>query len=62
MNRRIKKKKAYRKYIQDIFAGYETMLLDEKLQSLTFTYAKEETILRRDKENKIHFLSRDKKW
>lgn len=60
MKKRIKKKKAYKKYIQSIFCGYESMLLDERIDRLSFCYGKEETQLTRDGNKKIHFLTRDK--
>ncbi|MDH6364189.1 hypothetical protein M2139_001174 [Enterococcus sp. PF1-24] len=59
MNKRLKKKFAYKKYMRDIFNGYETMLQDESVNQLTFTYLKENTILSRDKDGQIHFLTKD---
>ena len=44
MKKRIKKKKAYKKYIQDIFTGYEEMLENPELKERSFSYLKEETV------------------
>lgn len=59
MNKRQKKKKAYKQYIKDIFSGYEKMLEDPEVGELRFSYLKEETVLNRDEKQRIHFTSRD---
>ncbi|MFR4956340.1 hypothetical protein [Enterococcus gallinarum] len=59
MKKRIKKKKAYKKYIQDIFTGYEEMLENPELKERSFSYLKEETALRRDENDQIRFRTRD---
>ncbi|WP_291291654.1 hypothetical protein [Enterococcus sp.] len=59
MKKRIKKKKVYKKYIQDIFTGYEEMLENPDLKEKTFSYLKEETVLKRDENNQIRFRTRD---
>ncbi|HCE12108.1 MULTISPECIES: hypothetical protein [unclassified Enterococcus] len=59
MKKRIKKKKAYKKYIQDIFTGYEDMLENPELSEKKFVYLKEETILKRDENNQIRFRTID---
>ena len=59
MNKRIRKKKAYKQYIQDIFTGYEQMLSNNELNELKFSYLKEETILKRDEKNQIRFRTYD---
>ncbi|EOH90211.1 hypothetical protein [Enterococcus pallens] len=59
MNKRQKKKKAYKQYMHDIFEGYEKMLEDPKLPELTFPYLKEITILSRDSDGKIHFTTKE---
>ncbi|WP_122646996.1 hypothetical protein [Enterococcus mediterraneensis] len=60
MNKRLKKKQAYKNYIRDIFNGYEKMIIQPDLKELKFEYLKEETIIYRDEENLIRFLTRDK--
>ncbi|BCA85679.1 hypothetical protein EsVE80_12020 [Enterococcus saigonensis] len=60
MKKRLKKKNAYKKYIHDIFNGYEEMISTPDLEKLTFSYLNEETIIYRDDEKKIRFLTRDK--
>jgi predicted nucleotidyltransferase len=60
MKKRLRKKKAYKQYIQDIFKGYETMLENKDLPELHFSYLKEETILKRDEKNQIRFRTFDK--
>ncbi|HJF19634.1 MAG TPA: hypothetical protein K8W13_04905 [Enterococcus columbae] len=60
MKKRLKKKKAYKKYIQDIFNGYEQMLENPELDELRFSYLKEETLLHRDQERRIRFTTKDK--
>ena len=59
MKKRIKKKKAYKKDIQDIFTGYEEMLENPELKERSFSYLKEETVLRRDENDQIRFRTRD---
>ncbi|MHC5267844.1 hypothetical protein ACYSNO_01460 [Enterococcus sp. LJL98] len=59
MNKRIRKKKAYKQYIQDIFTGYEQMLSNTELSELSFRYLKEETVLKRDEKNQIRFRTYD---
>jgi hypothetical protein len=59
MKKRIKKKKVYKKYIQDIFTGYEEMLENPDLKEKIFSYLKEETVLKRDENNQIRFRTRD---
>lgn len=59
MNKRIRKKKAYKQYIQDIFTGYEQMLSNSELSELRFSYLKEETVLKRDEKNQIRFRTYD---
>ena len=59
MKKRMRKKKAYKKYIHDIFTGYEQMLSNPDLNELRFTYLKEETVLKRDEENQIRFRTYD---
>ncbi|WP_297077912.1 hypothetical protein [uncultured Enterococcus sp.] len=60
MNKRMKKKKAYKAYIKDIFEGYEKMLENPEIDSLTFTYLHEQTSLTRDEHKQIRFLTIDK--
>lgn len=60
MNKRQRKKHAYKKYIRDIFEGYEKMLADPTIDELHFTYLKETTFLERDAQRKIHFTTREK--
>ncbi|MGM0124307.1 hypothetical protein IGI37_001684 [Enterococcus sp. AZ194] len=60
MNKRLKKKKAYKKYIRDIFIGYETMLENPSLDELIFQYLNEETILKRDDKRQIRFITHDR--
>lgn len=55
----MKKKQAYKKYIRDIFNGYEKMLENEEIKELSFHYLKEETCLNRDDKNQIRFTTRD---
>lgn len=59
MKKRMKKKQAYKKYIRDIFNGYEKMLENEEIKELSFHYLKEETCLNRDDKNQIRFTTRD---
>lgn len=59
MKKRLKKKQAYKTYIQSIFEGYEKMLEQPDVAELVFTYLKEETRLTRDDKKQIHFLTRD---
>ncbi|OJG09142.1 hypothetical protein RU93_GL001213 [Enterococcus aquimarinus] len=59
MKKRMRKKKAYKQYIHDIFTGYEQMLSNPDLNELRFTYLKEETVLKRDEENQIRFRTYD---
>lgn len=59
MKKRMRKKKAYKQYIHDIFTGYEQMLSKPDLNELRFTYLKEETVLKRDEENQIRFRTYD---
>lgn len=61
MNKRQKKKQAYKHYIRDIFEGYEQMVSQKELDRLEFRYLGEETVIYRDNEGQIHFLSRDTK-
>ncbi|MFC0361212.1 hypothetical protein [Enterococcus canintestini] len=60
MKKRLKKKHAYKKYIHDIFTGYEKMISEPELEQLTFSYLNEETIIYRDEDKRIRFLTRDK--
>mgnify|MGYP000693831550 CR=1 FL=1 len=55
MNKRQRKKQAYKQYIRAIFEGYETMLEDNSIKELHFSYLKEVTYLERDDQGKIHF-------
>ncbi|MGX7198134.1 hypothetical protein [Enterococcus olivae] len=59
MKKRLKKKKAYKQYIRDIFKGYESMLEDPQIEELRFDYLKEETILKRDEDKQIRFRTHD---
>lgn len=59
MNKRQKKKQAYKHYIRNIFEGYEKMVSQKDLDRLEFHYLGEETVIYRDEEGQIHFLSRD---
>lgn len=59
MKKRQKKKNAYKQYIRSIFTGYEHMLEDSELNELKFSYLNEETLLTRDKNQRIHFTTRD---
>lgn len=59
MKKRQKKKNAYKQYIRSIFTGYEHMLEDSELNELKFSYLNEETLLRRDENQRIHFTTRD---
>ena len=56
--KRIKKKKPIKVY-QDIFTGYEEMLENPELKERSFSYLKEETVLRRDENDQIRFRTRD---
>lgn len=60
MNKRQRKKQTYKKYIREIFAGYEKMIADKTIQELQFSYLKETTFLTRDNEGVIHFLTKEK--
>ena len=59
MKKRQRKKQAYKQYIRDIFEGYEKMVADQDVDRLGFRYLKEETVIYRDQEQQIHFLTRD---
>ncbi|MCI5685435.1 MAG: hypothetical protein MR320_08615 [Enterococcus gallinarum] len=59
MKKRIKKKNAYKKYIQDRVTGYEERLENPELKERSFSYLKEETVLRRDENDQIRFRTRD---
>jgi hypothetical protein len=59
MKKRLKKKKAYKQYIREIFEGYESMLENTDLEELKFTYLKEETVLKRDENKQIRFTTHD---
>lgn len=59
MKKRLKKKKAYKQYIKDIFEGYEAMLENPELEELKFNYLKEETVLTRDENRQIRFRTHD---
>lgn len=59
MNKRLRKKHAYKKYIKDIFEGYEKMLEDTSIAELKFSYLKEETHLSRDDKGQIRFRTYD---
>ncbi|MEG0293133.1 hypothetical protein [Enterococcus sp.] len=59
MKKRLRKKKAYKQYIQDIFLGYENMLENPELKELTFSYLKETTVLKRDDNQQIRFRTFD---
>lgn len=61
MKKRQRKKQAYKKYIRDIFEGYESMVANPKIEKLEFGYLNEETVIYRDQDQQIHFLSRDRK-
>ena len=60
MNKRQRKKQAYKQYIRAIFEGYETMLEDNSIKELHFSYLKETTYLERDDQDKIHFTTKEK--
>ena len=60
MNKRQRKKQAYKQYIRAIFEGYETMLEDNSIKDLHFSYLKEVTYLERDDQGKIHFTTKEK--
>ena len=60
MNKRQRKKQAYKQYIRAIFEGYETMLEDNSIKELQFSYLKEVTYLERDDQGKIHFTTKEK--
>lgn len=60
MNKRQRKKAAYKNYIRSIFEGYEKMLEDVSIKELRFEYLKEVTMLSRDAEEKIHFLTTER--
>ena len=60
MNKRQRKKQAYKQYIRAIFEGYETMLEDNGIKELHFSYLKEVTYLERDDQGKIHFTTKEK--
>ena len=57
MNKRQRKKQAYKQYIRAIFEGYETMLEDNSITELNFSSLKEVTYLERDDHGKIHFTT-----
>lgn len=59
MKKRLRKKKVYKKYIQDIFKGYESMLENPELKELEFSYLKETTVLKRDENQQIRFRTFD---
>lgn len=59
MKKRQRKKQAYKQYIRDIFEGYEKMVADQNVERMEFHYLKEETIIYRDQDQQIHFLTRD---
>ncbi|HIZ53380.1 hypothetical protein ACWOEJ_00285 [Enterococcus eurekensis] len=59
MKKRLRKKKIYKKYIQDIFKGYESMLENPELKELEFSYLKETTVLKRDENQQIRFRTFD---
>ncbi|MFV0559998.1 MAG: hypothetical protein ACK5NA_04705 [Enterococcus sp.] len=59
MKKRQKKKQAYKKYIHDIFNGYEKMLENPELEELRLTYLHEETVLSRDAQSRIRFTTHD---
>lgn len=59
MKKRQRKKQAYKQYIRDIFEGYETMITKPEKEKLEFRYLKEETIIYRDEDKQIRFLTRD---
>lgn len=60
MNKRQRKKQAYKQYIRAIFEGYETMLEDNSIKELHFSHLKEVTYLERDDQGKIHFTTKEK--
>ena len=60
MNKRQRKKQAYKQYIRAIFEGYETMLEDNSIKELHFSYLTEVTDLERDDQGKIHFTTNEK--
>lgn len=59
MKKRQRKKQAYKQYIRDIFEGYEKMVANQDVDRMEFHYLKEETVIYRDQEQQIHFLTRD---
>lgn len=59
MKKRQRKKQAYKQYIRDIFEGYETMITDPAKEKLEFHYLNEETLIYRDENQQIRFLTRD---
>ena len=59
MKKRLKKKKAYKQYMKEIFEGYESMLENPELQELKFNYLREETVLKRDENKQIRFTTHD---
>lgn len=59
MKKRLRKKKVYKKYIQDIFKGYESMLENPESKELEFSYLKETTVLKRDENQQIRFRTFD---
>lgn len=59
MKKRQRKKQAYKQYIRDIFEGYEKMVADQNVERMEFHYLKEETVIYRDQDQQIHFLTRD---
>lgn len=59
MNKRQRKKQAYKHYIRSIFEGYEQMLEDSSIKELHFSYLKETTYLERDDQDKIHFTTKE---
>lgn len=59
MKKRQRKKQAYKQYIRDIFEGYESMITHPEKEKLAFTYLKEETLIYRDENQQIRFLTRD---
>ena len=59
MKKRQRKKQAYKQYIRDIFEGYEKMVADQNVERMEFHYLKEETVIYRDQDQQIHFLTLD---
>lgn len=59
MNKRQKKKQAYKSYIRNIFEGYEDMIQHPDQEKRVFNYRNEETTIYRDENGRIRFLTKD---